>query len=237
MKRPANIHVARQQRLDLKQPLILVLMIVVLVAINACGTSPNRPHPQYAPTAALPVLPSKPVDGRIYQAERFVGLFQDLKARRAGDILTVELVENTSGQKSADTNVQKSSGNSVSAPTLGLRTHNDMGVAMESEHDFSGQGSSNQSNRLNGTIAVMVMEVLPGGNLVVQGEKWISINQGDEHVRVRGIVRPADISTSNSIPSTKIADARISYGANGAVADANAIGLLSRFFISKLWPF
>ena len=82
-----------------------------------------------------------------------------------------------------------------------------------------------------------VAKVYPGGNLYVQGEKWIQINQGNEYIRLRGIIRPVDISSDNSILSTKIADARMSYSGTGATADVNKAGWLSRFFISPVWPF
>lgn len=220
------------------RPLFLrSLLPCALLALCACAGSPNSSHPQYAPMANIPQIPPKPVDGRIFQPERQFSLFQDVKARQIGDILTVQLEESTSGQKSADTSIDKSTSNSATAPMLLDDTLDDLAVELESENEFSGEGASSQSNKLNGSITVMVTQVLPGGNLIVQGEKWISINQGDEFVRLRGIVRPEDISSENVVASTKIADARISYGANGAVAEANSVGWLSRFFMSPMWPF
>ena len=79
--------------------------------------------------------------------------------------------------------------------------------------------------------------MLPNGNLRIQGEKWIAINQGDEYVRLRGIVRPVDIGPSNTVLSTQVADAQISYRGKGAPADSNAMGWLARFFITPFWPF
>ena len=82
-----------------------------------------------------------------------------------------------------------------------------------------------------------VARVLPNGNFYVQGEKWIQINQGNEYIRLRGIIRPVDITTNNTILSTQVADARISYSGTGATAEVNQVGWLSRFFMSPLWPF
>ena len=147
------------------------------------------------------------------------------------------LTESTTGSKSADTGIDKSNSNNISVPELGGEFWDKLGASLESESSFSGKGASSQSNKLDGSITVIVDEVLPGGNLVIRGEKWISINQGDEYVRLRGIVRPEDVSTQNTIASTKVADARISYGAIGAVAEANSVGWLSRFFMSPIWPF
>lgn len=205
--------------------------------LAGCAGSPETTHPQYAPQYGIPTPPPKPLDGRIYQSGREFSLFQDVKARQVGDILTVLLTESTSGQKQADTSIDKSTSNSIDVPDVGGETWGKLGATLESGSEFSGEGASRQSNKLDGSVTVIVAAVLPGGNLVVQGEKWISINQGDEYVRLRGIVRPEDISTQNTVPSTKVADARISYGSTGAVAEANSVGWLSRFFMSPLWPF
>ncbi len=102
---------------------------------------------------------------------------------------------------------------------------------------FAGEGDSAQSNSLQGYITVTVQKVLPNGNLYVKGEKWIGINQGSEYVRVTGVIRPIDLASDNSIPSSQVANARIAYGGKGALADANAQGWLSRFFNSPWTPF
>ena len=96
---------------------------------------------------------------------------------------------------------------------------------------------SAQSNRLQGSVTVTVVQRLPNGNLVVQGAKNLRLNQGDELVQVQGIVRAADIFPDNTIPSSRVADARIVYGGRGPVAQSNAMGWLSRFFNSALTPF
>jgi len=216
----------------------LRLTILLLAAtLAACAGSPESTHPRFAPQYGIPVPPAKPMDGRIYQQGREFSLFQDVKARQVGDILTVVLTESTSGTKSADTSIDKSTSNNISVPEVAGETWGNLGATLDSDNEFSGEGSSSQSNSLDGSITVVVAQVLPGGNMVVQGEKWISINQGDEYVRLRGIVRPEDVSTQNTVPSTKIADARISYGSTGAVAEANSVGWLSRFFMSPVWPF
>ena len=103
--------------------------------------------------------------------------------------------------------------------------------------DFDGEGTSAQSNRLEGDVTVTVAERLANGNLLVRGQKWITINQGQEFVRIQGIVRPIDIDPDNSISSLKVADAMIAYGGKGAIANANAPGILSRFFNLPFLPF
>jgi len=93
------------------------------------------------------------------------------------------------------------------------------------------------SNSLSGNITVTVHDIMPNGTLVVRGEKWLTLNQGEEYIRVSGMVRPQDIGQDNSVPSTKLADARIEYAGTGSVSDTNVTGWMTRFFISPLWPF
>ena len=102
---------------------------------------------------------------------------------------------------------------------------------------FDGEGASSQSNALTGDVTVTVMKVLPNGNLYVRGQKWIAINQGKEYVQLSGVVRTIDINPDNTISSSQVANATISYGAKGALADVNAQGWLSRFFNSPWMPF
>ena len=90
---------------------------------------------------------------------------------------------------------------------------------------------------MNGTISVTVASVYPNGNLFVQGQKRMFLNQGDEFIKISGIVRPLDIGVNNTIPSTLLADARIVYSGEGAVSDSNKMGWLARFFNSQYWPF
>ena len=87
------------------------------------------------------------------------------------------------------------------------------------------------------SITVTVAEVLPNGIIAVRGEKWMTLNTGDELVRIAGLVRADDIATDNTVSSTRIADARITYSGTGAFADASQPGWMSRFFLSPMWPF
>jgi flagellar L-ring protein precursor FlgH len=102
---------------------------------------------------------------------------------------------------------------------------------------FAGEGTSDMSNSLSGSITVSVHEVLPNGVLLVRGEKWLTLNQGDEYIRLSGLVRPQDIGADNTLSSNKLADARIAYSGTGSVTDTNVMGWVSKFFISALMPF
>lgn len=216
---------------------------LLLLAGCTTGSVLTRPgEAEFAP--ALPMV-QQPVlqqhNGSIYMSSVPRPLFEDIKARQVGDLLTVILAEQTDASKSASTGITKSNTTDITAPDILGQTPtlrgNPLSTGLESSSDFSGDADSSQSNKLQGSITVTVAEVLPNGNLRIQGEKWIAINQGDEYVRLRGIVRPVDIGPTNTVLSTQVADAKITYRGKGAAADSNAIGWLARFFISPLWPF
>ncbi|WP_411913457.1 flagellar basal body L-ring protein FlgH [Wenzhouxiangella sp. AB-CW3] len=209
----------------------------------ACAT----PQPIDDWTATMPeppVMAEEPVPtGSIYQTGRGGGLFEDVKAQRVGDTITVRLVESTTASASASTNTQRGTSSEISNPTLfGNEPTRRSGLplfsnVLGSDHEFNGEGSSEQSHQMDGNITVTVYKRLPNGNLMVRGERWITINQSREYLRIAGIVRPADIRPDNSVPSFKVADARIDYRATGTLADSNRQGWLSRFFQSPLTPF
>ena len=194
-----------------------------------------------------PALPPDPVvavrsNGAIYQAGQDMRLFENTVARRVGDTLTIRLVENTDASKSSSTSTKKGTSIEMAGPTIAGRPVTVNGVevlsaGVDNASSFDGEGSSRQSNSIFGDITVTVAKRWANGNLFVRGEKWITINQGREFVRVSGIVRAVDIEPDNTVPSTKIADARITYAGRGAIADANAPGLLARFFNSPWLPF
>ncbi|HEY8508618.1 MAG TPA: flagellar basal body L-ring protein FlgH [Steroidobacteraceae bacterium] len=193
-----------------------------------------------------PVWPEEPVsapgNGAIYQAGRDVALFENATARNVGDIVTIRLVERTNASKSSSTTTSKSTSIDLPGPTIAGRPVTINGTqilnnSMESQQSFDGSGDSSQSNRLEGYITAAVVKRLPNGNLFVRGQKWIGINQGKEYVRVEGVIRSIDIEPDNSIPSYKVANATLSYGGRGALADANRQSWLARFFNSPLMPF
>jgi len=219
----------------------LANVAIITVVLSGCsGTPTPKPDPAYAPAAPVAMKAPQQTNGSIYQASYNVALFEDMKARRIGDIINIILTESTQSSKNAKTNLAKTSEMTLVNPTImggaaaaGSGTFEN---SIDSEHAFDGSGSSSQSNSLSGNIAVTVVEILPNGNMKVRGEKLLTLNQGSEHIRVSGIVRPNDVRSDNSVLSTQVANARISYGGTGALADANTNGWLSQFFM-KAWPF
>lgn len=219
----------------------VVAIAVLASGLAGCATVGQPGHADYRPTMPpQPVLPPA-TSGAIYQPARGLSLFEDVKARRIGDTLTIRLAEKTQASKSASSDASKESSVDTGVPIIGGKgiTRNGKDILnneWETEQDFAGKGSSSQSNSLSGNITVTVAEVYPNGNLLVRGEKWLTLNQGEEFVQISGIVRPVDIASDNSVDSYKVADARITYSGQGTLADANRPGILTRFFI-KLWPF
>ncbi len=225
-----------------------LLVIGFLWMLGACshmqGRSLHDPeyHPVIAPVVEQSASHIQSLNGAIYNPATNRFLFEDYRARRVGDILTVILEEKTNADKKASTATAKNSHIETPAPKLFGRGISIWGrkildSKVSSKVDFSGEGGSSQSNSIKGNITVTVAEVLPNGFLKVRGEKLMNLNQGSEVVRIRGIVRPQDISSTNSIESQYIANAEITYKGKGMVADSNDAGWLTRFFNSSWWPF
>ena len=226
-------------------------LLLLVMSLLGCQSTPTR-DPAFAP--ARPAVPvQRPgTQGAIYRNGNNLALFEDLRARRIGDLLTIRLSEQTAASKSAQTSTDRDSDNTINNPTifgstlrfnapgvipLASNRDNTLNSSLSSSSDFDGKGESKQSNSLEGEITVTVAEVYPNGNLFVRGEKLLTLNQGHEHVRFSGIVRPVDIASDNSVSSTKVADAQIIYAGEGAVAQSNVAGWLSKFFVSALFPF
>ena len=180
--------------------------------------------------------------GGIYRPGNDIPLFENATARRVGDVVTIHLVESTSASKSSSTTTSKKTSISLPSPTIigkpvTINGNNILETDVNGANSFDGKGDSAQSNQLTGDVTVVVIRKLQNGLLQVRGQKWVAINQGKEYVRIQGYIRPIDIQPDNSIESTKVANASISYGGKGAVANASAPGLLARFFNSKWMPF
>ena len=236
------------------RPGAFFLTIAVTIALGGCNSMPRR-DPGFAasyPDAVVNPMYAQNGSGAIFQRGYDIALFEDVKARRIGDILTIRLSEANTAQKSSDTNITRDHTTTVTNPTilgttpkfdlpgalpLANTQDNTLASSLSAQHDFAGDAASGLSNTLTGDITVTVADVLPNGHFVVRGEKRLNLNQGNEYIKISGIVRPIDIATDNSVLSTRVADATIIYNGDGATADANRLGWLSRFFISAVFPF
>jgi len=232
----------------LKNLFRLFLVGSFLAALQACVVQPPAMpgDPYYAPVMQTRPLSDQAHNGSLYRENVALNLYGDRKAMRVGDILEVLLKENTSSSKS--TNMQVKKDNKMSLPSVSGASgtvfganpslgNAGLGMSIDNKRETKGQADADQSNRLNGSISVTVVNVYPNGTLAIRGEKWLTLNRGDEYIRLSGLVRPDDVAPDNTVSSTKIANARIQYSGTGELADSQQMGWLARFFNSPLWPF
>jgi len=220
--------------------------VLAFIGLSACTVqqAPRPNDPLFAPVLQLPEGNRVAENGSLYSERTVLELFSDRKAKRVGDIITIVLQENTQSNKTANVEIRKESetnnpivgggnflGMNPSAGELNL------GVDLAMDREFLGESTADQSNRLVGNISVTVVDVYPNGTLVVRGEKWITLNRGEEFIRISGLVRPDDINPDNTLVSTRLANARIQYAGTGELANSQSMGWASRFFNSPLWPF
>ena len=223
----------------MKKLFILLCSLPLFISLAGCESPAmlvTKDDAAFAPpdnlSAAQPVVSG----GGLYQTGYNWTLVQDRRAYRVGDILTIKLDESTQSSKQARTNFGKKNDVSIGAPEVFGHTIDNLSGSVSGNRNFNGNGTSQQQNMLRGSISVAVHKVLPNGVLEVRGEKWLTLNQGDEYMRVTGLVRAEDVERDNSISSQRIANARISYAGRGALSDANAAGWLTRFFNHPVFP-
>ena len=209
-----------------------------LLALLLAGCVSRAPIVAAPDNDAVPVTRSvqRGVSGGVFSNDA-LSLTSDARAYRVGDVVTVILQETTQASKRAGTSFNK--GSSVSVAPLGAlgKTFGKTGIDVSADRSFTGDSTSTQQNALSGALTVIVQEVLPNGLLRVAGEKTMTLNQGEEFVRLKGYVRAADVDADNQVSSLRVANARIAYSAKGVLADANSPGWLTRFFTGPLMPF
>ncbi len=193
--------------------LFSVLALSGMAALAGCVSPPPKPNdPYYAPVLPRTPLPAAANNGSIYQAGFEQNLYGDRKAFRVGDIITITLNEATQASKNANSNLSKKSTTSIGLTSLFgsvPNTNNPLGsgdlslnAGYSGNRATDGTSKAGQSNSLTGSITVTVADVLPNGIIAVRGEKWMTLNTGDELVRIAGLVRADDIATDNTVPST-----------------------------------
>ncbi|MGF1696974.1 flagellar basal body L-ring protein FlgH [Vibrio kyushuensis] len=185
-------------------------------------------HPKHAPEHYAAET------GSLFNLNTVSSLYDDSKPRGIGDIITVTLDEKTKAAKSSDADLSKNNDASMDPLEVGGRPLNigdyDFSYNLSNDNNFSGSAAANQSNSLSGSITVEVIEVLANGNLIIRGEKWLTLNTGDEYIRLSGTIRPDDIDFDNTIASNRISNARIQYSGTGTNQDMQEPGFLARFF-------
>lgn len=201
-------------------------MMIALLTGCAAIVSPPVVYP---PVMPIDIPPPPKQLGTIYQPGYEVLLYEDQIAGRVGDVLTVRLEESTQGEYRAKTKTDKKTLNDYPLPILFGKPVPGMVIKTRTEQSLDGIGNSDQSNKLRGTITVTVTGVLSNHNLVIQGESWVTINQGQEYIQLTGVVRRQDIQPNNTISSQRIAGAQIKYGARGQAGYATRGGIFTQF--------
>jgi flagellar L-ring protein FlgH len=177
-------------------------------------------------------------NGAIYQGDRYRPLFEDHRARLVGDTLIVLITEKVSATQKSTSTVDREGtleAGITAMPLASTNSFNRASAAATQKNNFSGKGTTENSNDFSGTITATVVRVLPNGHLIVAGEKQIGVNANVDVLRFSGQVDPRAIAPGNSVPSTSIANVRIEQRGRGQQAEAQSMGWLSRFFLS-LWP-
>jgi len=225
------------------------LSIMALGALVCACAGPPRHIAPYSPKERN-FDPGRYADGEVatpgslYANQR--GLFEDDRARHVGDLLVIEIDERETATRTSSTRLKRKGANSITAPkALGLmaklkRNFPDIDpselLALSSDHSFDGNGQTQRSGRLTATLPVRVKEIMPNGDLFVEGTNVIMVSNEEHHLYVSGLVRQVDIKSNNTVPSSRIANAEIEYIGRGDVNDQQRPGWGSRA-LSRGAPF
>lgn len=215
------------------------LALLALVVTSACTTTPPTNVHQPMTARPSPRFDAPSGNGAIFQAGYSRPLFEDRRARFVGDTITINITESTTASAKSNSKLDKSNTSKAGISALaGLPGQSFLGMNMNatSSNAFSGKGEAANNNVFNGSITATVIDVMPNGNLLVSGEKQVAIGHEQEFVRISGVVNPSFVDFSNSIDSSKVADARIEYKSAGQISEGQLMGWLARFFLNVL-PF
>ena len=218
--------------------LLAAVALLSAVGLGGCGMT-RASHRNPAPMAVVkPVAPEvlNPKKGSIWQTTDRNTLFLDNKARNIGDIVTVQILEKSKAEKDATTELKRGNTNNLSLGgmmdlTAVLKSDQSLATATgSSTNDFKGEGNTTRESTLSATVSCVVTEVLPNGNLRIEGRRDITINHENQFILLSGVIRPEDISPENSVTSAQIADARIDYSGDGDIDDQQRPNWVNRLF-------
>ncbi len=236
----------------------LVWLGILAVVLAGCSQRIKEPSPTNKDSALTePPLetyaePALKTEGSLFSDDSRMDLFADVKARRVGDIITINIVETSKANKSATTATGRT--NAVTAQINHLMGYEDpnnipgvgsvfnsanfsnTGIEASYGQGFTGRGTTNRNENMTAKMSARIIQVLPNGNLVLRGSQEIMVNNEKQYITVQGVVRPVDIAADNSVLSTYMADARIDYTGEGDLSRKQREGWLSRF-LDVVWPF
>lgn len=227
-----NVHLRALSR----SPLLLLLSLL------AAGCSTVPPTNVHQPMSVRPTQQSRPApaDGAIFQdgTARLL-LFADRRARFVGDTIMIAIEERLQASNTTSSTASREGEVTAAIPSIaGIigKTFQGLDVRGSSSNSHSGSGGASTNNILTGNIAVTVIEVFPNGNLLVSGEKQVSIGTNTEYIRFSGVVNPESVTAANTVSSTRVADARIEFRGSGYISEAQRMAWLGRLFLTFL-PF
>ncbi|PKF62764.1 flagellar basal body L-ring protein FlgH [Psychromonas sp. psych-6C06] len=222
------------------------ISLVGLMLVSGCTSLPDtevKNDPEFAPIEPTEAGIDVVNTGSLFQDNYVNNLYSDIKAHRIGDIITVYLEEATSASKKAGSSQEKKNSYNLDIDPMtlpGSGTNplalSGLSIGANQNSKFEGDADADQSNNLQGSITVNVVRVLSNGNLVIRGEKWLMLNNGEEYVRIKGVIRSEDVSSDNTVSSMRVANARIQYGGTGDFANTQKQGWLTAFFNGPYWP-
>lgn len=217
---------------------LITFGVATLALLSGCDVlMPRVQVADTVPVVAVAPVAAPPSNGSIFQNGSYRPLFEDHRARHPGDTLVVQIVEKVSASQKSTSSIDKSGSLSAGITALpGVKVGNITRATAEgtSGNTFAGKGATENTNDFSGTITVVVRGVLPNGHLLIAGEKQIGVNNNVDVLRFSGQVDPRAIQPGNSIPSAQIANVRLEHRGRGAQAEAQAVGWLSRVFLSIL---
>ena len=232
---------------------IAVCAAALLVLVTACNGLYTKSMPPYPPKYIQPVTRADvdntpPTKNSLWRASG-KGLFSDVKAHDVNDLVTIKIVENAAATKDAETKTTRDSSYDAGISTFfgvpldfGLTNLFGKGkgfspnVAANVGDSYDGKGKTKRSGALNATITAKVVEVLPNGNLVIESRKEMTVNNEEQILILRGLIRPEDIASDNTIASDYVAEAQIFYTGEGVLQDKQSPGWMVRL-MDKVWPF
>jgi len=237
---------------DLKKAGAVFTGVIFAFALSSCAKSQLAVNPESAiiPSQIYEPPPPQRAEGAIWPGDTSSNLlFVDTKARGLGDLVTVVIDETATSSQKATTDVGKDSSLDMDWSALfgldrNLGVDNFLGsadpfdprVAARLARNTKGAGTTTREGKLSAKISVIVTRVFGNGNFAVEGRRSITVNNEEQIVILRGIIRQVDINFDNTISSRFIANASISYAGEGVVADEQRVGWLTRT-LTYIWPF
>lgn len=223
-----------------------LLLIPLALVVAACAAPGGKIDlTEVEPIAPVISEPAPPQTAASLWTTSRGGVFADMKGTTVGDIVTVVISENASASKQASTKTGRSSDMSAGITSFfGLESDiaNLTGgspsalIDFDTSNSFDGSGSTQRSERLTATLTTQVIEILPNGNLRIEGNKTVTVNREMQIVTLSGIVRPSDVSSRNLVDSQNVLNARISYVGKGVISDKQQQGWLVQV-LDQIWPF